>query len=100
MNMPGLVNFLLECGIENPIVCSSINKAGYFMNPDMETYERIIREKPFRPMAMSVMASGAVKPSEAIEYIARQPQIQSIVFGASSRQHIVETRELIESFYT
>ena len=26
MNMPVLVDFLLDCGIENPIVCSAINK--------------------------------------------------------------------------
>lgn len=98
MNMPKLVDFLLECGIDNPIVCSSINKAGYFMNPDIKDYERTIREKPFRPLAMSVLASGAIRPQDAIEYVCRQPQIQSIVFGASSRQHIIETKELIEHY--
>jgi phosphoribosylformimino-5-aminoimidazole carboxamide ribonucleotide (ProFAR) isomerase len=96
MNMPKLVDFLLECGIENPIVCSSINKAGYFMNPDRESYERTISEKPFRPLAMSVLASGAIKPKEAIEYVCRQSPIKAIVFGASSRQHIIETKKLIE----
>ena len=98
MNMPMLVDFLLECGIENPIVCSSINKAGYFMNPDMTSYEQTIKEKPFRPLAMSVLASGAIKPNEAIEYICQQPPIQSIVFGASSRQHIMETVNLIKKY--
>jgi hypothetical protein len=98
MNMPKLVDFLLDCGIENPVVCSAINKAGYFMNPDIETYERTLRENSFRPIAMSILASGAVKPKEAVEYVCKQPAIQSIVFGASSRQHIVETKELIESY--
>jgi hypothetical protein len=96
MNMPRLVNFLLECGIENPIVCSSINKAGYFMNPDAAAYEEVLRNKEFRPMAMSILASGAVRPQEAVEYVCGFPNIRSIVFGASSRQHIVETKELIE----
>ena len=98
MNMPKLVDFLLDCGIENPIVCSSINRAGYFMNPNIETYERTLKEKSFRPIAMSILASGAVKPKEAVEYVCLQPAIRSIVFGASSRQHIVETKELIESY--
>ena len=98
MNMPKLVDFLLDCGIENPVVCSAINKAGYFMNPDIETYERKLQENSFRPIAMSILASGAVKPKEAVEYVCKQPAIQSIVFGASSRQHIVETKELIESY--
>ena len=98
MNMPRMVDLLLDCGIENPIVCSAINKAGYFMNPDSESYEEILKNKPFRPIAMSVLASGAVKPKEAIEYVCGLPAIKSIVFGASSKQHIVETKALIESY--
>ena len=98
MNMPRLVELLLDCGIENPIVCSAINKAGYFMNPDRESYEKILSEKRFRPIAMSVLASGAVKPNEAVEYVCGLPAVQSIVFGASSKQHIVETKNLIESY--
>jgi hypothetical protein len=49
-------------------------------------------------MAMSILASGAVKPEEAVEYVCRLPSIQSIVYGASSRQHIVETKNLIERY--
>lgn len=98
MNMSRLAEFLINCGIENPIICSAINKAGYFMNPDIETYEKTLTEKSFRPIAMSVLASGAVKPKEAIEYVCGLPAIQSIVFGASIKQHIVETKELIESY--
>jgi hypothetical protein len=97
MNLPMLVEFLLDCGLENPIVCSSINKAGYFMNPNMREYEKAILDKPFRPIAMSVLASGAVKAREAVQYICEQSAIQSIVFGASTRAHIVETKELIEA---
>jgi hypothetical protein len=96
MNMPKLVDFLLDCGIENPVVCSSINKAGYFMNPDQASYEKALREKPFRPVAMSILASGAVRPEEAVAYINNQPEIQAVVFGASSRSHIQQTKALIE----
>ena len=40
------------------------------------------------PIAMSVFASGAIPPREAIEWVCAQPNIESIVFGASSRaQH-------------
>lgn len=99
MNMPRLVDFLLDCGIENPVVCSAINKAGYFMNPDKETYERTLREKNFRPIAMSILASGAVNPKEAVDYVCQHPQLQAIIFGASTRQHIVETKQLIEGHF-
>jgi hypothetical protein len=99
LNMPRLVDFLLDCGIENPIVCSAINKAGYFMNPDIESYEKTLSQKAFRPIAMSILASGAVRPEDAVEYVTRQPGIQSIVFGASSQQHIRQTKELIDRYF-
>ncbi len=98
MNMPKLADFLLGCGIENPIICSSINKAGYFMNPDQESYEITLKEKQFQPIAMSILASGAVKPTEAVEYVCGNLGIQSVVFGASSRGHILETKKLIEQY--
>lgn len=97
MNLPQLVPALRAAGVENPIVCSSINKAGYFMNPDVATYEETIRQGGFRSMAMSILASGAVGPEEAVEYVCRQPNICSIVFGASSLGHIRQTKELIEA---
>ena len=96
MDMPKLVDFLLGCGIENPIVCSSINKIGYLMNPDKDSYELTIRTRPFRPIAMSILASGAILPEEAVLYIAGLGNIRSIVFGASSFAHIHETKRLIE----
>lgn len=100
MNMPSLVDFLLESGVKNPIVCSSINKIGYLMNADIESYEETIRTKPFRPMAMSILASGALSPTEAIDYVVRQENIRSVVFGASSRAHIVQTKEMLEQAWT
>jgi hypothetical protein len=99
MNMPKLVDFLLDCGIENPIVCSAINRAGYFMNPNIEDYEKTLKERRFRPIAMSILASGAVNPDEAVDFVCRKLNIQSVVFGASRRQHILETKQLIENYY-
>ncbi|MHC4165399.1 MAG: hypothetical protein ACYSWQ_00380 [Planctomycetota bacterium] len=94
MNMPRLVDFLLDCGIENPIVCSAINKIGYFMHPDRSSYERAIGTQHFRPMAMSILASGAVSAAEAVEYVAGLG-IESVIFGASSKIHIQETMALL-----
>lgn len=96
MNMPMLLDVLEELGIENPIVCSNINKIGFRMCGGFEAYERALREKRFRAIAMSVFASGAIPPDEAIEWICRQPNIESIVFGASSRGNIRSTKELVE----
>ena len=97
MNMPMLLDVLEEVGVDNPIICSNINKIGFRMCGGIELYEKTIATRRFRPIAMSVLASGAIAPKEAIEYVCNQPQIQAIVFGASSRANIRQTRELIHS---
>lgn len=96
MNLPALLDALDEVGIENPIVCASINRAGFRMCGGIEAYEAALRERRFRAIAMSVFASGAIPPREAIEWVCALPNIESIVFGASSRAHIRETRNLVE----
>lgn len=98
MNLPSLVALLDECEIEDPIVCSAINKIGFRMCGGREAYEKVIEERKFRLIAMSVLASGALAPEEALEYVCRQKGIRSIVFGASTRSHIKQTKELIEQF--
>jgi hypothetical protein len=98
MNMPACVNFLLAAGVENPIVCASVNKAGYLMSPDRESYEAVMRSGPFRPFAMSVLASGAIAPREAVDY-AVGLGAEAVVFGASSRRHIEETFALLSQAF-
>lgn len=99
MNMPKLLDVLEELGIDNPIVCSNINKMGFRMSGGFEAYEKALREKKFRAIAMSVFASGAIAPKEAIEWVCQQPNIEAIVFGASSRGNIRNTRELVDRFW-
>jgi hypothetical protein len=62
----------------------------------VELYEKTIATRRFRPVAMSVLASGAIPPREAIKYVCDQPRIESIVFGASSRANIRQTKALID----
>jgi hypothetical protein len=95
MNLPRLLDVLEDLGIENPIVCASINKIGFRMCGGVEAYEKAIATRTFRPIAMSVLASGAIPPREALEYVCRQSGIRSIVFGASSRSNIHQTKQLI-----
>jgi aryl-alcohol dehydrogenase-like predicted oxidoreductase len=64
-----------------------------------EAYERALRERRFRAIAMSVFASGAIPPAEAIEWVCQQPNIESIVFGASSRANIRNTKELVDRYW-
>lgn len=99
MNLPMLLDVLDEMGIENPIVCSNINKVGFRMSGGFEAYQTALRDRKFRAIAMSVFASGAIAPEEAIEWVCQQPNIESIVFGASSRGNIRNTRELVDRYW-
>jgi hypothetical protein len=96
MNVPRLLDVLDELGIDNPVVCANINKIGFRMCGGIELYEKTIATRRFRPVAMSVLASGAIAPREAIDYVCSQPRIEAIVFGASSRANIRQTKALID----
>jgi hypothetical protein len=96
MNLPRLLDVLERQGIDNPVVCANINKIGFRMCGGIAAYEQLIATRRFRPVAMSVLASGAITPREAIEYVCAQPKIESIVFGASSRGNIRQTKALID----
>ena len=99
MNMPRMVDLCEKLNIENPIICSSINKIGFRMAGSIQEYEEYLNsDRKFRPIAMQVLAAGALKPEEAIEYVCRFPKIESILFGASSKAHIQQTKELIEKY--
>ena len=98
MNMTKLLDVLGECGVRNPIICSSINKIGFRMSGGNQAYERAIAERQFRPIAMQVLAAGAIPVSEAIQYVCSQKGIKSILFGASTRGHIEQVINLIKQY--
>jgi len=96
MNVPMLLQRLEKVGIKNPIICANINKIGFRMCGGMPAYEEIIAQGQCRLIAMSVFASGALPAQEALEYVCKYPHIESIVFGASSRRNIAQTKQLID----
>lgn len=96
-NMPALLSALRRWGISGVVVCTSINRIGYLMSPDVDAYRRALEENDpasYQIMAMSTLASGAVPAREAYEFV-NELNIQSVVFGASSRKNIEETVRLI-----
>jgi len=95
MNLPKMVETLEAVGIRNPIVCSNINKIGFRMCGGLPSYETLLGTGRFRAIAMSVFASGAIPPREAIEYVCGLRGVESIVFGASNRANIRQTSRLI-----
>lgn len=97
-NMPFLKSKLEDWGLEEIVICSSFNRIGYLMSPGVLEYERAIDnndESKYQIMGMSTIASGAIPVKDAYAYI-NQHNLQSVVFGASTKTHIEETVSLIE----
>jgi aryl-alcohol dehydrogenase-like predicted oxidoreductase len=68
------------------------------MSGGLDAYLHTLKNKEMRAIAMSVLASGAIPPREAIEWISKQPNVQSVLFGASSRRNITSTRDLANEY--
>jgi hypothetical protein len=99
MNLPMMLDTLESVGVENPIICCNINKIGFRMSGGIAKYEELLATRRFRAIAMSVLASGAISPREAIEYVANLKGVESIVFGASSQANIRQTNDLIGEYW-
>jgi predicted aldo/keto reductase-like oxidoreductase len=89
---------LNSVGIDNPIICTSVNKIGFRMSGGREVYEEVLKTKRVRAIAMMVLAGGAIPANEAMEYVCNLPNIESILFGASSKENIRETASLIHKY--
>lgn len=99
MNMPRLYQALTAVGIENPIICSNINKIGFRTCGGLPAYEATLRDGKLRAIAMSIFASGAIPPREAIQWLSTLPNLDGIVFGASSRRNIAATKALVDEYF-
>jgi len=95
MNLPMLLPVLDKVGVKNPIVCANVNKVAFRMSGGVEAYREATAKTPARVIAMSVLASGAISPREAIDWVVNEPYVASILFGASSRGNIENTVSLI-----
>jgi len=98
-NMPILKSKLEEWGLEEIVICSSFNKIGYLMSPNIESYIKAANNNDtskYQLMAMSTLGSGSISPHRAFEFINEQ-NIQSVVFGASSKNHIEQTISILKN---
>lgn len=96
MNFPMLEDVLLDrCADERPLICCSINKIGFRMNPSQSEVERAAARKRSDVIAMSVLASGAIPATESFDYIKGLSGVQSVLFGASSAGNIKQSMELV-----
>ncbi len=97
MNYPTLTQTLVDHGVQRPLVLASFNSIGFQMNPSREACEAELGIERSDVIAMSILASGLLSPRDAAKYINQFPAIRSVVFGASTADHIRETSRLLLS---
>ena len=98
-NFPYLVKKFNEWGLDldHTVITTPFNKVGFQMNPSREECERTL-DNLSSPvvLAISVLASGYIKPVEALGYIAGLDNIKGVVAGVSTEQQATETFELFK----
>jgi hypothetical protein len=99
-NFPYLVQKFKEWHIDmnNLIITSSFNRIGFQMNPSKAECEKALEEIPqAETIAMSILAAGYLKPLDAIQYIAKLPNISCIVVGVSKESQARQTFRFLKN---
>ena len=92
-NFPYLIDKFMKWGIEldKITLVAPFNKIGFQMSPSQTNCEAALTNIPeTEVIAMSVLASGYLKPYEAISYINSLPQINGLVIGISKEKHATD----------
>ena len=97
-NFPYLVQKFKEWSInmKDLIITCSFNKIGFQMNPSQNECEKTLEKIPqSEVVAMSILAAGYLKPTEAIDYIRGLSNINTIVVGVSKEHHALNTFRIL-----
>jgi len=98
-NFPYLVSKFneWEINIEEALIVTPFNKVGFQMNPSREKCEEALKNlaKP-NLLAISVLAAGYLKPSEAADYITGLENLKGIIVGVSNEQQASATFALFK----
>jgi len=83
-NICKLLRFIERHNIKAPYVMTPLNKLGYQMAPSRAEAERCIEElsSTSKIIAINILASGALTPREALEYL-RRFKIYAVAIGTS-----------------
>jgi len=81
-----------EINLDQLLIAAPFNNVGFQMIPSKEACEKALSMLPEpNSIAISILAAGYVKPSQAAEYIASLPNIKGVAVGVSKEKHAKET---------
>jgi hypothetical protein len=97
-NFVYLVNRFKEWNVnfDDIIIATPFNSVGFQMNPSKEECEKALAS--FREpgvIAMSILAAGYLKPTQAINYVRGLPNLWGVVVGVSKEQNATSTFGLL-----
>jgi hypothetical protein len=98
-NFPYLVKRFEEWDIDlgQTLIATPFNKVGFQMNPSRADCEKALKSSSeLNVVAISILASGYLRPREAIEYIATLPRIEGVSVGVSKEKHALEVFRLLK----
>jgi hypothetical protein len=98
-NFAYLVNKFESWGIDfsKITITASFNEVGFQMNPSQAACEKALEKvSGSEIVAMSILAAGYLKPSQAARYLKNLPSITHIVVGVSKEQHAKETFSFLQ----
>jgi hypothetical protein len=79
------------------VIAAPFNKVGFQMNPSKEDCEKALASLcESSVIAMSILAAGYLKPSQAIGYIRTLSNLKGVVVGVSKEHHATSFRLLNE----
>jgi len=95
-NAPTLLSRFSEWRLPPPIIMTHVNQIGFGMNPSRDAVVSSLKEYQTDVVAMGTLASGYLHPTTAYNFVAKVPNVRSVVVGGSSRQHLEETFDQIK----
>lgn len=97
LNFSAFSEFLDDCGLQNSLVMTAVNKKGFLMNPSRDQVVSDIARSSHTVLAMATLASGRLLPEEAYSFIA-ETAVKNVVVGLSSQKHADETFGIIQKY--
>jgi hypothetical protein len=102
-NFAYLVNKFKEWNVDFRRIelVSSFNKVGFQMNPSKTSCEEALAVIPeCDVIAMSILAAGYIRLSDAVEYIEGLPNLKGMVVGVSKDKHARETFSFLRNRFS
>lgn len=97
-NVENFRNCVETLGWKDYLVMASINKTGFFVNPNLDSTIKSIEKPGMNFIGMSTLAGGVLRPEDAYQFLGGIKNLKSVVVGMSRKEHIRQTVDSINKY--